>query len=207
VADDPPAALVERLAEVFLDTGGDLGEVTRALFTSPEFYDEANRDNRTKPPFTLVASALRVTGAWVDNPAAVMELLTQLGQAPYLASAPTGYPEESAAWESAGATVHRANFGLALASGRLRGVRVDPEVVRGLAFSGASRSPSTSGEGLARLAAGLVDASSPGATGLERERTVDAVRAALGDADGGLTPGSLAAALGLVLASPTFQKH
>ncbi|MEC9242027.1 MAG: DUF1800 domain-containing protein, partial [Gemmatimonadota bacterium] len=61
VADKPPLALVDHLAAVFLATSGDLREVTRALFTSDEFYDPAVVGNRVKSPFLLVTSTLRMT--------------------------------------------------------------------------------------------------------------------------------------------------
>lgn len=217
VADDPPKALVERLAEVFLDTGGDLGAVTRALFSAPEFYDDAYRHSRTKPPFVLVASALRMTGARVADAGALIELLVQLGQGPYLSSVPTGYPEESAAWESAGATVLRANFAMAVASGEVRGVRVTPDVVRRAALAESAGPTGTRVERVERFASGLVDTLAPGTSGTERERTIDAVLDVLTAATqvgvdgegtaGDVTRATFAEALGVALASPAFQKH
>jgi uncharacterized protein (DUF1800 family) len=95
VADDPPPALVDELAAVFLETRGDLREVTRALFTSEHFYDPENIGAKLKTPFELVASALRVTGAEFGPSRGLAEQLRALDQIPYMSSPPTGYPAES----------------------------------------------------------------------------------------------------------------
>ena len=85
VADEPPTALVDHLADVFLATGGDLREVTRALFTADEFYGTAVVGNRVKSPFLLVASTLRMTHGRMPNARVLVEPLRSLGEAPYLA--------------------------------------------------------------------------------------------------------------------------
>lgn len=125
VSDDPPEALVDRLANVFMESEGDLAAVTRALFTSPEFYSAEVVGMRTKSPFTLVASTLRLTGARVSNPRVLLTPLRTLGEAPYLAEPPTGYEESSESWASSGAMLNRMNFAAAIASGAIRGVRLD----------------------------------------------------------------------------------
>ena len=122
VADEPPAALVDHLAEVFLGTDGDLREVTRALFTADEFYDPAVVANRIKSPFLLVTSTLRMTHGRTANARVLLEPLRSLGEAPYLAEPPTGYPETSAQWASSGAMLTRMNFATSYVRGQLRGV-------------------------------------------------------------------------------------
>jgi uncharacterized protein (DUF1800 family) len=125
VADDPPPALVDRLAAVFLRTDGDLREVTRALFTSPEFDDPRYRGVKVKTPFEFVAGALRATDAEAGPSRGTLQALRQLGQVPYAAQAPTGYPHTSEEWTNSGAMLNRMNFALALAAGRIDGVRID----------------------------------------------------------------------------------
>ena len=63
VADDPPAALVDRAARRFKDTDGDIREVVRTIVTSPEFLGDGYRRAKTKNPFEFVVSAVRATGA------------------------------------------------------------------------------------------------------------------------------------------------
>ena len=58
VADEPPAALVDRAAKTFLDTKGDLREVTRLIVTSPEFFDATAYRAKVKTPLEFVVSAV-----------------------------------------------------------------------------------------------------------------------------------------------------
>jgi uncharacterized protein (DUF1800 family) len=136
VSDDPPAELVNHVAEVFTKTDGDLRAVTRALFTAPEFYDAKYVRAKIKTPFELVASALRVTHADVGVSRATMQALRTLGQLPYNEPAPTGFPAASEDWVNSGAMLNRMNFGLALAANRLDGVRFDTKSLTGDVQSG-----------------------------------------------------------------------
>ena len=149
VADEPPPALVERAAQVFLKTGGDLKAVTRAVVTSPEFF--AATSSKIKSPFEFAASAVRALGGTVavPNPGRPRERqtlidngatslgrnnararatrtlpreLALMGQPFFAFQAPTGYPEDSRTWVSAGALVARLNFALALAGGQMSDV-------------------------------------------------------------------------------------
>jgi uncharacterized protein (DUF1800 family) len=193
VADDPPEALVEALAHVFLDTGGDLREVTRSLFTAEEFYAPEHMGTRTKSPVILVASALRVTSAEIINPRSLIETLRSLEQAPYLADAPTGYEEASAGWVSSGAMLNRMNFSIALASGSLRGVRPGAESL----FVAAASTGPTVVEGLAAVILPGADTTELLAVireDLERDPPAS-------DREAGIR------ALGLILGSPEFQAH
>ena len=61
VSDDPPASLVDRIAGVFQQTGGDLRKVTEAVLTSPEFLSPANYDNKIKSPLEFAVSAVRAS--------------------------------------------------------------------------------------------------------------------------------------------------
>jgi uncharacterized protein (DUF1800 family) len=63
VSDDPPDALVERIAGVFRQSGGDLRRVTEAILTSPEFLSPANYGNKIKSPLEFAVSAVRATRA------------------------------------------------------------------------------------------------------------------------------------------------
>jgi len=61
VSDDPPEALVTRIAGVFTQTGGDLRAVTEAILTSPEFLSPANYNNKIKSPLEFAVSAVRAS--------------------------------------------------------------------------------------------------------------------------------------------------
>ncbi|HRC86479.1 MAG TPA: DUF1800 domain-containing protein, partial [Thermoanaerobaculia bacterium] len=125
VSDEPPGLLVERLAKTFSASGGDLRAVIRALVESPEFWAPEARRAKIKSPFELAASALRATGAEVSDPVETIEWIGRMGQPLYLYQAPTGFPEVAEHWVSTGALLSRMNFGLALAAGRVGGVRLE----------------------------------------------------------------------------------
>ncbi|MBV9866604.1 MAG: DUF1800 domain-containing protein [Abitibacteriaceae bacterium] len=68
VSDTPPAALVDRVAKTFLDTGGDLKQVVRAIAYSPEFFSTAAYRAKIKSPFEFAVSAVRALGGQVEVP-------------------------------------------------------------------------------------------------------------------------------------------
>ena len=127
VADEPPPALVNRAAARFRETDGDLREVVRTIVTSAEFLAPATRGARFKTPFELVVSAVRTTGADVADGRTLVEVLRQLGEPLYMCQPPTGYPDTSDAWVSAGGLVSRMNFATRLASGNMPGVTLPPD--------------------------------------------------------------------------------
>jgi len=63
VGDDPPAALVDRIAGVFTQTDGDLRQVTEAILTSPEFLSPDTYGNKIKSPLEFAVSAVRATNS------------------------------------------------------------------------------------------------------------------------------------------------
>ncbi len=186
-ADDPPEALVDELTRTFLDTDGDLREVTRALFTSEHFLDPARHGAKLKSPFELVASALRTTRVEVRPAPRLLEQLRAMGHLPYMSNAPTGYPESAEEWTSSGAVLQRLEFGLALAEGRLLG-------------PARPAAPALTDGNVTALVAALL----PGIEAPELEATIEADLAA--------HPASRhearqARAMGLILGSPQFQRH
>jgi uncharacterized protein (DUF1800 family) len=124
VADEPPHSLVERAARRFRDTGGDIREVVRTIVTSPEFFAPVAYRAKVKTPFEFVVSAIRATGADAIDAQPILQSLRDLGMPLYMCQPPTGYPDKAEAWVNTGALLNRMNFAVALASGRMRGVRV-----------------------------------------------------------------------------------
>ncbi len=194
VADDPPPALVDELAAVFLETRGDLREVTRALFTSESFYDPVNRGAKLKTPFELVASALRVTGAEFGPSRGLAEQLRALDQVPYMSSPPTGYPAESEEWASGAALLQRMNLGLAMATGGIQNVRIPGSLAR---------------QPVDRMLADLLPGSETTALRdviqTEVQSDFAGLEGALAELRRGAGPSELA--LGLALGSPEFQRR
>ena len=116
-ADEPPTALVERLAARFLATDGDIREVLRALFASREFWESYNQKYKT--PYHFVISAVRAAGAPVDNTRPLLSAMSQLGMPLFGCLTPDGYKNTEGAWLSPDATARRINFAAALAQGNL----------------------------------------------------------------------------------------
>ena len=96
VADEPPPALVERLAKRFLATQGDLKEVTKALVAAPEAW-EAPRA-KLKRPGEWVVGMLRAAGITPPDIGPVMQAHNLLGEPLWRPSAPKGFADESAPW-------------------------------------------------------------------------------------------------------------
>lgn len=124
VSDTPPDSLVERMAKTFRQTGGDLRQVMRVMLTSKEFLAPEARQAKVKTPFEFTVSALRATGAEIDDARMLVRTVQQLGMPLYQCQPPTGYKDASDAWVNSGALVNRMNMALQLANGQLRGVRV-----------------------------------------------------------------------------------
>ena len=125
VSDDPPPALVDRMAKTFLKKKGDIREVLSTLFHSPEFWDDAAYRAKVKTPLEFVASAVRATGADVDDAMPLARQLNNMGMPLYGAQPPTGYSMKADTWVSSSSLLNRMNFALALTAGKIRGVKVD----------------------------------------------------------------------------------
>jgi uncharacterized protein (DUF1800 family) len=125
VSDAPPPALVDRMAQTFLKTDGDIREVLRTMIYSPEFWSKDAYHTKIKTPFELVASATRAIGAQVDVPLALVQWTSRIGQPLYQCEPPTGYSDKADAWVNTGALLSRMNFSLALTASRVRGAQVD----------------------------------------------------------------------------------
>ncbi len=125
VSDKPPQALVDRLAAVYLKTGGQVRPMLQTLVESPEFWSREAVAAKIKSPFELAASSLRGLGAEVDDPREILRWVSDMGQRLYAYQAPTGFPDRAEAWVNTGSLLSRMNFGLQLAAGRVRGVDFD----------------------------------------------------------------------------------
>lgn len=104
VADDPPTALVDRLATAWRRSGGDLPTVYRALIDAPEAWSPDAR--KFKTPDDYLVSALRAVD--LQLPAQRLQaMLAQLGQPPFMPRSPAGFPDVAAAWNGGDALFKR----------------------------------------------------------------------------------------------------
>jgi uncharacterized protein (DUF1800 family) len=131
VSDNPPPALVDRMAKTFLKKKGDIREVLNTLFRSPEFWDDESYRAKVKTPLEFVASAVRATGAEVEDAVPLTRQLNNMGMPLYGAQPPTGYSMKAETWVSSSALLNRMNFALALTGGKIKGVKADAAQLAG----------------------------------------------------------------------------
>ena len=117
VADEPPASLVERMAQAFQSSDGDIAATLRAMFRSPEFAESLGR--KFKDPMHYVVSAVRL--AYDERPilnaTPVINWLNRLGEGLYNRETPDGYPLTQAGWASPGQMTTRFEVARAIGTG------------------------------------------------------------------------------------------
>jgi uncharacterized protein (DUF1800 family) len=116
VADDPAPVAVEALARTFRDTRGDLAEMARAVVNLRDSWD--NPMGKVRTPNDLVVAALRaVTGeaGYAGEPEKLLAALATLGQTPFAAPSPAGWPDTARQWIGPESAMRRAEWALALA--------------------------------------------------------------------------------------------
>ena len=117
VADQPPPALVDKIAARFLATDGDIRAVLQTLLASPEF--RTSLGGKFKTPYRYVLSAARAAGVAVKNPRPLLNAMARQGMPLYGCPTPDGYRDTADKWLSPDASMVRAAFAVALANGNL----------------------------------------------------------------------------------------
>jgi uncharacterized protein (DUF1800 family) len=125
VSDEPPPALVNRMAKAFVKSDGDIKVVLRTMFNSPEFWSTEVYRAKVKTPLEFVVSAVRASGADVTDAQPLVASLNRLGMPLYGMQTPNGYSWKAEPWVNAGDLVNRMNFALVLSSDRMNGVETD----------------------------------------------------------------------------------
>jgi uncharacterized protein (DUF1800 family) len=202
VADDPPDALVDRMAKTFLKKKGDIREVLSTLFHSPEFWADGTYRAKVKTPLEFVASAVRATGVDVTDAGQLSRQLENMGMALYGMQPPTGYSMKAETWVNSSALLGRMNFAVALTSGEVRGVKLtSTQLVRN------GPPPTDSTHALAALENALL-------AGDVSKQTHDSIAARLEDpkisqrkGDDPMRPADMSTIAGLLLGSPEFQRR
>jgi uncharacterized protein (DUF1800 family) len=224
VADDPPPALVDRVANVFLQTGGDLRQVYQAIIYSPEFFSRQAYRAKIKSPFEFAVSAVRATGGKIvsddflplDRRLAIESGATfgrnmdriasakrksldieiiEMGEPLFAYQAPTGYTEDSRKWVNTGALIARMNFALALAEHKIVDVSVTPsDLIHGVDID-------KPGLVLDRLNTAILQGEMTAPTRATLEKQVT------GNDGGNASTVNAAELVALVLGSPEFQRH
>jgi len=125
VADEPPAALVDRATRKFVESRGNLRDVVRTIVTSPEFFAPEAYRAKVKTPLEFVVSAVRATGARVTSALPLVVAMRTLGMPLYGSQPPTGYSATADAWVNTGALLNRMNFAVSLVEGSRPARRLD----------------------------------------------------------------------------------
>jgi uncharacterized protein (DUF1800 family) len=133
VADNPPQAMVDRMAATFLKTDGDLRAVMETMLRSPEFFSEGAWQARVRSPLDMAAGTIRAMGGEVTDAWSVVQKISDMGEPLYAKLEPTGYPDVAETWLSAAELTARMNFAAAVASGQVPGVTVDASRWQGMA--------------------------------------------------------------------------
>ena len=200
VSDNPPGALVDRMAVAFRKSGGDLRQVITAMVYSPEFWSRSAYRAKIKTPFELVVSATRALGTDVDTALPLVNWITRIGEPLYQCLPPTGYSDKASAWVNAGALLNRLNFALALAGNRVAGSQVQ---VAPLLGTEAETDPYQALERAVNLfLAGQISAATRST--LERQSADPQI---VQIKSGATTQVNLATITGLVLGAPEFQQR
>jgi uncharacterized protein (DUF1800 family) len=201
VSDNPPQALVDRMADTFLKKDGDIREVLRTMFHSPEFWAADAYRAKMKTPLEFVASAARASSVDIQNALPLVGTLNRMGMPLYAMQPPTGYSMKAEAWVNSSALLNRMNFALQLASGKLPGTSLDPQAL----IPGPA--PADSQAALAALEQSILagDVSSQTHAVMQKQLGDPQIsQRRLDDADKKPNYGAIA---GLIMGSPEFQRR
>jgi uncharacterized protein (DUF1800 family) len=124
VADDPPAALLDRMSAAFVKTDGDIRQVLLSMIDSKEFWSVGAYRGKIKSPLEMVASAVRSVDGDVNYATALMQQVALLGEPLYRKQEPTGYSNSSQEWANSASLMARMNFALQLAGNQVPGVQM-----------------------------------------------------------------------------------
>jgi len=201
VSDDPPPALVDRMAQTFLKKDGDIREVLETMLQSSEFWAPEAYRAKIKTPLEFVVSAVRASGADVVDATPLARQLQVMGMPLYGAQPPTGYSTKANAWVNSSALLDRMNFAIALTGNRVRGTQAGD-----ILGEGTSRDPDPQ-QTVAGLESALLE-------GDVSKQTHDTIAAQLDDPritqrklDDAARPPNVALIEGLLLGSPEFQRR
>ena len=156
VADDPPPALVKRLAENFVRTGGDLPSLYRELVAAPQAWQPGSA--KFKSPWDWAVSGQRALGRQQMPAAQAVNLMNQLGQPVWRPGSPAGYDDLVATWAAPDALLRRVELAqrLAAQAGAIDARALAPRVLHGDLSEATARAIAGADSGRTALALLLV---------------------------------------------------
>jgi uncharacterized protein (DUF1800 family) len=201
VSDTPPASLVNRMAQTFQSTDGDIRAVLKTMIYSPEFWSRAAYRAKIKTPFELVVSTARALGTDADTPMPLVQWTARIGQPLYQCQPPTGYSDKGETWVNSGALLNRLNYSLALAGNKVRGSRSDV-----LALLGAD-STADAHAALQRAVQVFLGGQAAAGTVETLQKQLDSPQVLQAKLDDPVKQVDLGVVAGLVLGAPEFQRR
>ena len=201
VSDNPPQSLIDRMADTFQKKDGDIREVLRTMFTSPEFWAADTYRAKVKTPLEFVASAARASGVEVQNALPLVQFVNRMGMPLYGMQPPTGYSMKAETWVNSAALLSRMNFALQLGTGRLPGTNLDPQTL----LQGKSAQDPDSA--LALLENGILAGDVSAQTHAVIEKQMNDPQVTQRRLDDGTRAPNYGAIAGLIMGSPEFQRR
>ncbi len=125
VSDNPPQALITRMADTFTLSNGDIRAVLKTMIYSPEFWSKAALRAKVKTPFEVAVSAARALDLQTTISPQLVQWVGRMGEPLYQCEPPTGYADTADVWVNAGALLNRLNFALTLATNHMPGTSAD----------------------------------------------------------------------------------
>lgn len=127
IADQPPQALVQRTAQAFTQSGGDIAVTLASLLTAPE-AQKFGQKFRDPVHFVLASTRLTVNQRVATNVTPVMGWINRLGQNLYAHETPDGYPQQQSDWSSSGQMTSRFEVARQIAVNSAVLYRTDPKM-------------------------------------------------------------------------------
>jgi hypothetical protein len=207
VADDPPAAWIDALVDVWNDASnpqgvGDMREVLRAALSLSAFLDPDRARSKIKTPLEHFVSALRATRGSTDGTTEVLSYLTNAQYVPHSNPVPTGYAEAGGEWLSTNNCLDRQNFGIELA--KASGAGFGSSIITLLNDNGVATGPGN--------AAAIVDffvgaLFGGGLTPAERQEAIDFLNTNNSGTPSNYTDSRIRDTVGFLLGYPQFQEQ
>ncbi|HZM21043.1 MAG TPA: DUF1800 family protein [Anaerolineales bacterium] len=116
IADEPPQEMIEKAAQTFLSTNGDIKAVLRVILLDGLPLAQP----KYKRPANFVLSALRMTNTETDG-VAIHDHLLRMGQLYFNWPTPDGYPDRSESWQ--GNLMPRWQFAFGLIRNEMNGTK------------------------------------------------------------------------------------
>jgi uncharacterized protein (DUF1800 family) len=201
VSDNPPPALVARMAKEFQSSDGDIRAVMKTMIYSLEFWSRDAYRAKVKTPFELVVSTARALGTDVDTPMPLVQWTGRIGEPLYQCQPPTGYSDKAESWVNTGALLNRLNYSLALAGNKVRGSRSDTAALLGVDASGDAKAV------LDRAVQVFLGGQTAPTTVDTLQKQLDSPQILQAKLDDPIRRVDLGVVAGLVLGAPEFQRR